>query len=168
MRPICARFHASLDSWHPVFCTLAIFLSVFCRISAVFMLFLRSSSFANPLLPDKSAFYLIAYHYHSEGRREAEGKQKGGITASRPIGSLLASRRFCKHFLPVRHCAAKVMASWREARAEKSPIWELAENCAILRGATMAFAKSRWQRREFRDCPLSPRETIKRDMFHWH
>ena len=68
--PVCARFYASLDSWRPVFCILTIFLSVFCHIPAVFMLFLRSSSFVNPLLLDKSAFYLIAYHYHSEGRTE--------------------------------------------------------------------------------------------------
>ena len=96
--PVCARFYASLDSWRPVFCILTIFLSVFCCISAIFMPFLRSASFANPLFSDKSAFYLTANHYHSEGRREAEGRQKGGMTASRPIRSLLASCRFCKHF----------------------------------------------------------------------
>ena len=44
------------------------------------MSFLRSSSFVNPLLFDKSAFYLTANHYHSEGRTEAEGKQNGGRT----------------------------------------------------------------------------------------
>ena len=58
----------------PFIFILAIFLFVFFRISAVFMLFLRSSSFANSLLLDKSAFYLTANHYHSGGRREAERK----------------------------------------------------------------------------------------------
>ena len=79
-------------------CILAIFLSVFCRISAVFMPFLRSASFADPLLLDKSAFYLTANQYHSEGRREAEGMQNEGGTVSLPILSLLASCRFCKDF----------------------------------------------------------------------
>ena len=86
--PVCARFYVSLDSGHPVFCVLAIFLSVFCRIPAVFMLFLRSSSFVNPLLFDKSAFYLIANQCHSEGRREAERRQKGLTAYSQPSGIL--------------------------------------------------------------------------------
>ena len=79
-------------------CILVIFLSVFCQISAVFIPFLRSASFASPLLLDKSAFYLTANHYHSEGRREAEGKLNGGRTDPRPIHNLMASCRFCKHF----------------------------------------------------------------------
>ena len=87
-RPVCVRFYASLDSWCLVFDILAIFLSVFCCVSAVFMPFLRSSSFANPLLFDKSAFYLTVNHYHSEGRREAEGKQNGLMTYSQPSGVL--------------------------------------------------------------------------------
>ena len=72
----------------PFIYILAIFLFVFFRISAVFMLFLRSSSFANSLLFDKSAFYLTANHYHSGGRREAERKQNGLTTYSQPSGIL--------------------------------------------------------------------------------
>ena len=89
-----------LQPWLPIvyFYILTIFLSVFYDKSAIFMSLLRSSSFVNPLLFDKSTFYLTANQCHSEGRREAEGKQKGGIRDSRPIHSLLASCRFCKHF----------------------------------------------------------------------
>ena len=82
MRLACVLFYASQDSWCPVFCILAVFFFVFCLISAVFMPFLRSSPFANPLLSDKSAFYLTANHYHSEGRREAEGRQNGSRTVA--------------------------------------------------------------------------------------
>ena len=79
------------------------------------MLFLRSSSFAAPLLLDKSAFYLIVNHYHSEGRREAEGKQNELTAYSLPSGIL----PLLQAFLPVWHCAAKVMGQWHETRAEK-------------------------------------------------
>ena len=97
-RPVYIRFTSALILGNLFFYIFAVFLSVFSRISAVFMPFLRSPSFANPLLFDKSAIYLTANHYHSEGRREAEGKQNGGRTDSRPIHSLLASSRFCEHF----------------------------------------------------------------------
>ena len=66
----------------------AIFFSISYHISAVFMLFLRSAPFVNPLLLDKSAFYLTVNHYHGEGRREAEGKQNGLTTYSQPSGIL--------------------------------------------------------------------------------
>ena len=98
MRPASVPFWIALMLDSQFLCILVIFLSVFCQISAVFMPFLRSASFASPLLLDKSAFYLTANQYHSEGRREAEGKQKGGRADSRLIRSLLASCRFCKHF----------------------------------------------------------------------
>ena len=55
------------------------------------MLFLRSASFADPLLLDKSAFYLIVYQYHSEGRREAEGRQKGSRTEAGRTHDLFAA-----------------------------------------------------------------------------
>ena len=73
-------------------CILAIFLFIFYCISAVFTPFLRSPSFGNSLFSDKSAIYLIVNHYHSEGRREAEGRQNGLTTYSQPSGIL----RFCK------------------------------------------------------------------------
>ena len=92
------QFFACLDSRHSILNVSAVFLSVFFCISSVFMPFLRSSSFANPLFSNKSALYLIANHYHSEGRREAEGKLNGGRTDPRPIHNLMASCRFCKHF----------------------------------------------------------------------
>ena len=96
--PSVSFFTLALILNNPFLYILTIFLSVFCCISAIFMPFLRSASFANPLFSDKSAFYLTANHYHSEGRTEAEGKQNGGRTEARPIHSLLASCRFCKHF----------------------------------------------------------------------
>ena len=67
---------------------LAVFLVFFCCVFTVFMPFLRSASFANPLFSDKSAFYLTANHYHSEGRREAGRRQNGLTTYSQPSGIL--------------------------------------------------------------------------------
>ena len=96
--PSVSFFTLALILNNPFLYILTIFLSVFCCISAIFMPFLRSASFANPLFSDKSAFYLTANHYHSEGRTEAERRQKGGRTDSQPIHSLLASCRFCEHF----------------------------------------------------------------------
>ena len=55
------------------------------------MPFLRSPSFASLLLLDKSAIYLISNHCHSEGRREAEGRQDGLIAGPLPFHVLLAS-----------------------------------------------------------------------------
>ena len=86
------QFFACLDSRHSILNVSAVFLSVFFCISSVFMPFLRSSSFANPLLFDKSAIGLIINHYHSEGRWEADGRQNGLTTYSQPSGIL----RFCK------------------------------------------------------------------------
>ena len=81
-------FTSTLVADSPFFYILVIFLSVFYDNSAVFMPFLRSSSFAKPLLFDKSAFYLTANQCHSEGRREADGKQNGLTTYSQPSGIL--------------------------------------------------------------------------------
>ena len=125
IRFVCVRFYFDLGCRQSIFYILVIFLPVFYDNSAIFMPFLRSSSFANPLLFDKSAFYLIANQCHSEGRREAGGRQNGDIRDSRPIHSLLASCRFCKHFLPILHSAAKVMAPWRGAMAEKAQFGNL-------------------------------------------
>ena len=80
-------------------CILSIFLSFFRCFSSVFMPFLRSPSFVNPLSFGKSAICLTVNHYHSEGRREAEGRQNGLTTDPWPIRSLLASCRLCKHVL---------------------------------------------------------------------
>ena len=98
IRFVCVRFYFSLGCRQFIFYILSIFLPVFYDKSAIFMPFLRSSSFVNLLLFDKSAFYLTANQCHSEGRREAEGRQMGSRTDSQPIHSLLASCRFCKHF----------------------------------------------------------------------
>ena len=150
------------------FYILAIFLPVFCLISAAFMLFLRSSPFANPLLSDKSAFYLTANHYHSEGRREAEGRQKGSRTEAERPHDLFAAfwhpAAFVSIFASLTLCY-KGNGSMAQGEGLKMPIWGIAENCAILRSATMAFAKSRWQRWIFCDCLLHLRETIQRNVF---
>ena len=88
IRFVCVRFYFNLGCRQSIFYILVIFLSVFYDKSAVFMPFLRSSSFAKPLLFDKSAFYLTANQCHSEGRREADGKQNGLTTYSQPSGIL--------------------------------------------------------------------------------
>ena len=85
-------FTTALILGNPFLYVLAIFFSFFYYASAVFMPFLRSSSFANPLLFDKSAICLIINHYHSEGRWEADGRQNGFTTYSQPSSIL----RFCK------------------------------------------------------------------------
>ena len=94
---LASFFTSSLIPSNAFLYILAIFLPVFCHISVVFMPFLRSSSFANPLLFDKSAFYLTINQCHKGGRREAEGKQNGGMTYSQPS---LASCSFCILSLP--------------------------------------------------------------------
>ena len=94
LRAINLRFTAILPVWpacvlfftlalildNPFCCVLSIFSSFFYCIFVVFMLFLRSSSFASLLLLDESAFYLIANYCHSEGGREAE-RNHGLFTA---------------------------------------------------------------------------------------
>ena len=120
------------------------------------MLFLRSSSFAAPLLLDKSAFYLIVNHYHSEGRREAEGKQNELTAYSLPSGIL----PLLQAFLPVWHCAAKVMGQWHETRAEKVQFGNLLKIAAFC-----GMRQWRLQSRDgsdgyFDDWLLPPRESI--------
>ena len=90
-------FTSTLVADGSFFYILVIFLSVFYDKSAVFMPFLRSSSFAKPLLFDKSAFYLTANQCHSEGRREADGKQNGLTAFWHPVAfvSIFASLASC-------------------------------------------------------------------------
>ena len=97
--PPVSFFTSTVILYKSFCCILSIFLSFFSCFSPVFMPFLRSSSFANPLSFGKSAICLTVNHYHSEGRREAEGRQNGLTTDPWPIRSLLASCRFCKHVL---------------------------------------------------------------------
>ncbi len=137
---------------HRVF---AVFFFVFACFSVVFLSLLRSSAFEKPLFSDKSAVCLTANRRQNEGRTEAERRQKGGRTAPRPIHSHLASWGLCKHFCPSRLCCKGNVPTAHDD-GWKWPIWRTAENCGILRGATMPFAKSGWQRQAFGRLAIVP------------
>ena len=79
----------------------------------------------------------------------------GGRTDSRPIHNLLASSAFVSNHASLALCC-KGSGSITQGYGWKVPIWGLAENCAILRDATMAFAKSRLQRWIFSRLALVP------------
>ena len=120
---------------------LLFFSMFFACLLVVFTLFLRSSPFENSLSFDKLAVYLTSNQYQNEGRTKAERRQKGGRRAPGPLHSLWASLRFCKYF-----CQSGLRCKGSAPRLRgverKRPIWGTAENCGILRGAIMLFAKS--------------------------
>ena len=100
----------------------------------VFTLSLRSSTFTNPLSSDESAVSPTVNQYQNEGRREAEGRQKGG---RREAGRLQAlSIAFCHlcafvSIFAYQVLAAKVALPWYETKVEKDQFGELPQIAAF-------------------------------------